>query len=36
MFLLISVLPVVKDEASNQMSVSSTQQSYQKNYLPQP
>lgn len=31
-----AILPVVKDEATNQMSVTSTQQSYQKNYLPQP
>lgn len=31
-----AILPVVKDESPNQMSVSSTQQAYQKSYLPQP
>ncbi|XP_055639466.1 forkhead box protein fkh-2-like isoform X1 [Toxorhynchites rutilus septentrionalis] len=31
-----AILPVVKDENPNQMSVTSTQQSYQKSYLPQP
>lgn len=31
-----AILPVVKEEIPNQMSVTSTQQNYQKNYLPQP